>query len=315
MMQHPTVKAAVVQAAPILFDLDATLAKMETLVQEARSQGAGLILFPEAYVSAYPRGLSFGSPIGSRSQAGRDLWLRYWESSVEVPSPATERMGAMAKAANAWLVVGVVERDTRTQGTLYCTMLYFSPQGELVAKHQKLKPTGAERIVWGEGDGRTLNTVKTPFGVLGGLICWENYMPLARMSMYQQGVQIYLAPTADHRDTWQATMQHIATEGRCFVLGCNQYVTQEDYPQDLPLHHELADQPQEMTRGGSVMVSPMGEVLAGPLWGKEGILYADLDLEQVARARMDFDPTGHYHRPDVFQFAVPEQPPTVDLGN
>jgi nitrilase len=201
--------------------------------------------------------------------------------------------------------MGVIERETRgTKGTLYCTILYFGPDGALLGKHRKLKPTAAERLIWGEGDGSTLTTVETPFGRLGGLICWENYMPLARAALYEKGVELYVAPTADSRDAWQATLRHIALEGRCFVLGCNQFVTKSMYPSDLPGIEELAGQPEIMCRGGSAIVSPLGEVIAGPLWDAEGMLYADLDLGEIIRARFDFDVTGHYARPDVFRLLV-----------
>ena len=185
-------------------------------------------------------------------------------------------------------------------------MLYFGPDGRLLGKHRKLKPTAAERLVWGEGDGSTLTVIDTEYGRIGGLICWENYMPLARMALYAKGVEIYLAPTADSRETWQATLRHIACEGRCFVLGCNQYVTKSMYPSDLPGIEELAGQPEVMCRGGSVIVSPLGEVIAGPLYDAEGILHAELDLAEVARAKFDFDVVGHYARPDVFQLIVNE---------
>jgi nitrilase len=201
-----------------------------------------------------------------------------------------------------------MERDSDFGGgTIYCTLLYFGPDGRLLGKHRKLKPTAAERLVWGEGDGSTLTVVDTEYGKVGGLICWENYMPLARVAMYGKGVSIYLAPTADSRESWQATMRHIALEGRCFVLGCNQYVEKSMYPKDLPGAEELGSQPDVMCRGGSVIVSPLGEVLAGPLWDREGILYADLDLGEVARAKLDFDAVGHYARPDVFQLTVDER--------
>jgi nitrilase len=191
-----------------------------------------------------------------------------------------------------------------SRGTLYCSLLYFGPDGDLLGVHRKLKPTGSERLIWGEGDGSTLKVYETGVGRFGGLICWENYMPLARMALYGQGVEVYLAPTADSRDTWQATLRHIACEGRCFVLGCNQYVTKDLYPADLVGVHDLAEQPEVMCRGGSVIVSPLGEVLAGPLYDREGILVADLDLAEVVRARFDFDVVGHYARPDVFDYAV-----------
>jgi len=303
------VKAAVVQAAPVLFEREASVEKVCRLTNEAAAQGAKLILFPEAFIPAYPRGLSFGTVVGSRSPQGRLTWQSYWANAVDIPSPATQALGAAARQAQAYLVVGVIERDTQfSRGTLYCTMLYFNLQGELVGKHRKLKPTAAERLIWGEGDGSTLTVIDTEFGKLGGLICWENYMPLARMAMYSKGVEIYLAPTADSRDNWQATIRHIACEGRCFVLGCNQFVTKGMYPADLVGVEDLADQPEVMCRGGSAIISPLGELLAGPLFDQEGILYADLDLAEVARSKFDFDVVGHYARPDVFQLVVNEKP-------
>ena len=311
-----TVKAAVIQAAPVLFDRDATVAKACRLTTEAAANGAQLVLLPEAFIPAYPRGLSFGMVVGSRAPHGRDQWQRYWANSVDVPGPATEALGQAAAEAGVYLAVGVIERDTQfSRGTLYCTLLYFGPDGRLLGKHRKLKPTGAERLIWGEGDGSTLTVLDTPIGKVGGLICWENYMPLARMAMYGQGVELYLAPTADSRDTWQATLRHIACEGRCFVLGCNQFVTKSMYPADLPGLAELDSQPEVMCRGGSVIISPLGEILAGPLFDQEGILYADLDLAEVARGKLDFDVVGHYARPDVLRLTVNDQPqPPVALA-
>lgn len=304
---------AVVQAAPVLFDRKGTVEKTVRLIEETAQQGAQLILFPEAFIPAYPRGLSFGTVVGGRSPDGRDLWQVYWENSVDVPGPDTEIIGKAAKEANVYVAVGVIERDARSRGTVYCTLLYFGPDGRLLGKHRKLKPTAAERIIWGEGDGSTLTTLDTPIGKIGGLICWENYMPLARLAMYRRGVEIYLAPTADHRDTWQSTMIHTALEGRCFVLGCNQFFTKEMYPKDLPGIKDLENQPDIMSRGGSVIVSPLGKIIAGPLWDQEGILYAQLDLNEIVRGRMDFDPIGHYDRPDVFRFDVKDQPPAVKV--
>ena len=311
-----TLKAAVVQIAPVLFNREATVEKALPWIEKAAGEGAQLVLFPESFIPAYPRGLSFGTVVGSRSPQGRLTWERYWQNAVEVPGETTERLGKAAREAGVYLVIGVTERDSRYGGgSLYCTTLYFDPQGRLLGKHRKLKPTAAERLVWGEGDGSTLTVIDTPYGKVGGLICWENYMPLARMAMYAKGVSIYLAPTADSRDEWQATMRHIALEGRCYVLGCNQYVTRDMYPADLPGLEDLENQPQVMCRGGSVIVSPLGEVLAGPLFGREGILYADLDPGLVARSRLDFDAAGHYARPDVFRLQVNENPqPPVDFS-
>lgn len=307
--EYPIVKAAVVQAAPILFDREATVVKAVQLIKEASVHGAQLVLFPEAFIPAYPRGLSFGMVVGSRSPQGRLTWQRYWENSVDVPGPATAALAEAAREAGVFLAIGVVERDGQfSGGTLYCTLLYFGPDGQLLGKHRKLKPTAAERLIWGEGDGSTLTVLDTELGRIGGLICWENYMPLARMALYGKGVELYLAPTADQRDTWQATMRHIACEGRCFVLGCNQYVTKEMMPQDLPGVEELAGAPDVFCRGGSVIISPLGDVLAGPLFDEEGFLYADLDLAEIGRGKLDFDVVGHYARPDVFQLLVNEKP-------
>ena len=312
----PKTKVAVVQAAPVLFDREACIEKTVRLTQEAAGLGAKLVLFPEAFIPAYPRGLTFGAVVGSRSQTGRQTWQAYWANAVDVPGPATEALGEAARQTNVYLVVGVIERDSQfSGGTLYCTMLYFGPDGQLLGKHRKIKPTASERLIWGEGDGSTLTVLDTPIGKMGGLICWENYMPLARMALYGKGVEIYLAPTADSRDSWQASMVHIANEGRCFVLGCNQYVTKSMYPADLPGIEDLDGQPEEMCRGGSVIVSPLGKVLAGPLFGKEGILTAELDMAEVVQSKYDLDVVGHYARPDVFQLIVNENPlPPVKNG-
>ncbi|HUT71861.1 MAG TPA: carbon-nitrogen hydrolase family protein [Desulfatiglandales bacterium] len=305
----PSVKVAVVQAAPVLFNREATVDKACQLIGEAAGKGSQLVLFPEAFIPAYPRGLSFGMVVGSRSPEGRRTWQVYWDNAVEVPSPAIEALGTAVQEAGVYMAIGVIERDSRfSRGTLYCTLLYFGPDGQLLGKHRKLKPTGAERLIWGEGDGSTLAAFDTELGRVGGLICWENYMPMARMAMYGKGVELYLAPTADARDTWQCTLRHIACEGRCFVLGCNQFVRKDMYPPNLEGVDELSEQPDVICRGGSVIVSPFGEVLAGPLYDQEGILYAELDMGEIVRGKVDFDVVGHYARPDVFQLIVNEKP-------
>ena len=306
-----TIKAALVQSSPVLFDLGKTLDKTYYLLDQIKNENPQIILFPEAFIPAYPRGLSFGSPVGSRSEAGRDLWQLYWQNSIDLKSPEFEKLSSIVKNAKCYVAIGVIEKES-VGGSLYCTMLYFNPGGKLIGKHRKLKPTAAERIVWAEGDGTTLETFKTPIGIVGGLICWENYMPLARMSMYEKGVEIYLAPTTDHRDSWQATMRHIACEGRCFVLGCNQFITKDMYPSNLPGIEDLKGQQEIMSRGGSVVVDPFGKIIAGPLFDEEGIVYAELNMDLIERARMDFDPIGHYNRPDVFKFKARKQPPTLE---
>jgi nitrilase len=307
--QQTSVRVAVVQAASVLFDRQATVDKACQLIKETAENDSQLVLFPEAFIPAYPRGLSFGMVVGSRSQEGREIWSAYWDNAVDIPSPATDALGEAVRGAGVHLAIGIIERDYQnSSGTLYCTLLYFDPAGNIIGKHRKLKPTGSERLIWGEGDGSTLTVLPTELGKIGGLICWENYMPLARMSMYSKGIELYLAPTADQRDTWQATLRHIACEGRCFVLGCNQFVTKEMYPESLQDHAELNELPEVMCRGGSVIISPLGEIIAGPLYDREGILYADLDLSEIIRAKVDFDVVGHYARPDIFHLSVNEKP-------
>jgi nitrilase len=302
-------RVGVAQAASVLFDRDRSTEKAAGLIREAGGRGVRLVLLPEAFIPCYPRGLSFGMAVGSRSKQGRALWQIYWENAVDIPGPATEALGAAAREAGVFAAVGVIERDLEhSPGTLYCTLLYFGPDGRLLGKHRKLKPTGSERLIWGEGDGSTLTVLPTELGRIGGLICWENYMPLARMALYGKGVEIYLAPTADARDTWQATLRHIACEGRCFVLAANQFVTKEMYPAELPGGEELVAQPSTMCRGGSAIVGPLGEVLAGPVHDREEILVAEIDLAEIVQARLDFDVVGHYARPDIFRLTVDECP-------
>ena len=298
-----------VQAGSVIFDIEKTLDKAESYVEQAAKKNVKLLVFPETFIPGYPAGLGFGTVVGSRTEAGRDQYKQYWKSSVQVPSKHTERMGKMARKAKLFLVMGITERD-ETNKTMYCTLVYFNPDGELIGKHRKIKPTAAERLVWGEGDGTTLTSFDTPLGRIGGLICWENYMPLARMAMYQKGVEIYVAPTADARDSWQSTMEHIACEGRCFVIGCNQYFTKDYYSDELKATIP-EDRPHILSRGGSVIVSPLGEVLAGPLYDQEGLLTAEIDLDEIIRAKMDFDVNGHYTRNDIFDFTVSDQPEII----
>jgi nitrilase len=293
-----------VQAAPVAFDRDATLKKVRSLAADAAGLGAQLVLFPEAFVSAYPRGLDFGATIGDRSSQGREDFRRYWESSVDVPGPAVESLGGIAHENRIYLVIGVVERDS---GTLYCTVLFFAPDGAFLGKHRKIMPTGSERLVWGFGDGSTMPVFDTPLGKLGAVICWENYLPLMRAAMYGKGIEIYCAPTADSRDSWIATLRHIAVEGRCFVLGANQFARRSDYPADYRLPNG-GDPNTVLSRGGSCIVDPFGNFLAGPNCDGEAILFAELDLRQIVRGKYDLDVVGHYARPDIFQLQVDERP-------
>jgi nitrilase len=298
------VRAAVVQNSAVVFNREATLEKAARLVKDAKREGAELVLFPEAFVSAYPKGLDFGAVIGSRTPAGREDFRRYFESAIEVPGPAVEFLAQVAGDHSVHLVIGVIERDG---GTLYCTVLFFSPEGKYLGKHRKLMPTASERLVWGYGDGSTLPVFDTPLGKLGSVICWENYMPLLRTAMYAKGIQLYCAPTADDRDTWLATMQHIALEGRCFVLSACQFLLRGDCPDDYDAA-QGNDRDTVLMRGGSCIINPLGKVLAGPIFNQSQILVADLDMGEIARGKYDFDATGHYARPDVFQLHVNERP-------
>ncbi len=295
-------KAAVVQAAPVSFDRTRTLVKVADLAADARRRGAEVTLFPEAFVSAYPRGLGFGAVVGARSAEGREQYRLYWESAIDVPGPHVDELGEIARINATHLVIGVIERSG---GTLYCTALIFGPDGRFLGKHRKLMPTASERLIWGFGDGSTLPVVATDVGRIGAVICWENYMPLLRAAMYAKGVEIYCAPTADGRDTWLPTMQHIAMEGRCFVLTANQFARRRDYPAEY--RTDFGDDPETViSRGGSAIVGPLGNVLAGPDFSGETILTADLDLSDIPRSRFDFDAVGHYARPDVFRLIVDE---------
>jgi nitrilase len=306
-----SVKVAVAQLSSVFMDREGSIRKACESIREASRSGVQILLFPEAFISGYPRGLTFDSTIGSRGDKGRRDWVRYWRSSVLIASEALEELAQAVRQSHMYVTIGVIEQEgSGSQGTLYCTMLYYGPDGRILGKHRKLKPTGIERLVWGEGDGSTLTTIDTPYGRMGGLICWENYMPLARMYMYGKGVSIYLAPTADQRESWQATIQHIACEGRCFVLAANQFVTRADYPRDLACYGEIATQPEVMCRGGSAILNPFGQYLAGPLYDQEGLLCAELPLEQVEQGHLDFDVAGHYARPDVFTLLVNERPHT-----
>ena len=300
------------QAGSVVFDRAATLDKLERLTGEAARGGAQLVVFPEAFVSGYPMGLDFGAVVGNRTPEGREQFRLYYESAVDVPGPDIGRLEALASDLKVHLVVGVIEREG---GTLYCSVLYVRP-GRYLGKHRKVMPTAAERLVWGFGDGSTLDVYDTDVGRIGAVICWENYVPMLRMAMYSKGVQIYCSPTADSRETWVPTVRHIALEGRCFVLSTCQVLRGSDFPPGVP--NRLADSPDSiLMRGGACIVSPLGRLLAGPAWDQETILFADLDLDEIPRAKYDFDVVGHYARPDIFRLSVDEtrRPPMTSGGS
>jgi nitrilase len=298
-----SVRAAVVQAAPVLFDTPRSLEKLAALASDAAGQGAELVVFPEAFIGGYLKGHDFGVSLGIRSPEGREEFRRLFDCAVVVPGPACDSIGSVARDHGIHIVAGVIERDG---GTLYCTALVFGPDGQLLGKHRKLMPTAMERVIWGSGDGSTLPVVTTKLGRVGSVICWENYMPLLRTAMYAKGIELYCAITVDDRETWFPTVRHIALEGRCFVLSACQFLKRYDFPAGYPTDRFPASQ-QELIRGGSCIVGPLGEVLAEPRFGAECILVADLDRAQLARAKFDFDVVGHYSRPDVFRLDVNER--------
>ncbi|HFQ16056.1 MAG TPA: carbon-nitrogen hydrolase family protein [Rhodobacteraceae bacterium] len=301
------ITGAVVQAAPVLFDKAATLEELADLLADAARSGARLVVFPEAFVGGYPKGLDFGARLGMRAPEGREDFRRYFDNAIDIPGPDTDRIGEMVAAAGVDLVIGVIERDG---GTLYCTALFFAPDGRLTAKHRKLMPTALERLVWGFGDGSTLPAPEAEFGRLGAVICWENYMPQLRLAMYAQGVEFYCAPTVDDREVWLPSMQMIALEGRCFVLSACQHMTRADGPADY--HPIQGDSPEtQIIRGGSCIISPFGEVLAGPVYDQDAILTAEMDRAEIARGKYDLDVVGHYARPDVFRLEVNRQAQTA----
>ncbi|MFF0266706.1 carbon-nitrogen hydrolase family protein [Kribbella sp. NPDC004536] len=299
---------AAVQAAYVLLDRDATVARVEQLVTDAAMTGAELVVLPEAFVPGTPLWIDSG-PIW----AGDGPWYaKLVEQAVVVPGPVTAALGAIARANRVHLVIGVQEREPYGT-TIYNTVLYFGADGRLLNKHRKLVPTGSERTVWGQGDGSTLDVVPTPLGRLGGLTCWENYMPLARFHQYAQGVEVWLAPTLARGDGWVATMQHIAREGRMWVVGVNPCLRYDQIPADLPDRSRIAPEPapgdgEWIEPGNTLICDPSGQLVAGPLRHAEGILTTRIDLTKVAELRRLFDVSGHYHRPDIFSLTVDTRP-------
>jgi nitrilase len=291
-----TRRVAVVQAAPSLFDLPETLHRFESLLAEAASGGAELVVFPEAFLGGYPKGATFGATVGARTDEGRALFARYRRSAIDIPGEDLDRVRAAVATHGVHVVVGVVERAGHT---LYCTALLIGPDGTLLGHHRKLVPTGSERLIWGQGDASDVAVFDTGLGRVGMAVCWENYMPLYRSALYQRGVELYVAPTVDTRDTWAATMRHIAVEGRCFVLSATQFAVRADYPPEFPLPAD-----EVVIRGGSLVADPFGTLLTGPVFDRRDVLVADLDLDLLDGAYLDLDVSGHYARPDLFQLTT-----------
>jgi nitrilase len=301
-MERP-VKVACAQVEPVVLDREATLDKLESVAAEAAHEGAELVVFPETFVPVYPSSLWAKAFAGWDASAAKETFARLAQESIAVGSAAERRIGAAAQELGIWIVTGVNEVDPERLGTIYNSLLYHSPTGELALHHRKLVPTNHERLIWGQGDGRGLETVETGFGRVGGLICWENYMPLARVALYESGVEIYVASTADDGDAWQQTLVHIARESRAYVVAPAHFQRESAYPADFPLAAEI-EGAGTIGRGGSAILAPDGAYLAGPLYDEEGVLYAELDPSRLLAERQRFDPVGHYSRPDVLQLRL-----------
>ncbi|HUR78822.1 MAG TPA: carbon-nitrogen hydrolase family protein [Acidimicrobiales bacterium] len=296
------VTVAAVQATPVLLDREQSLERACDLIAEAAGNGARLISLPEAFIPGYPEWVWRHTPWSES-----DLYARMYAQALTVGSAETDRLGEAARLTNAWVAVGISERDAHSE-TIYNSLLYLAPDGSVAGCHRKLMPTGGEKLVWGSGDGSTLAVFDTEFGRVGGLICWENYMPLARAAMYGLGVDVYLAPTWDAGDSWVATLRHIAKEGRCYVIGTNTFLKGSDIQEAIP---EIADKytPDKIVApGNAAIVDPGGDIIAGPLVGEAGILYATIDSEAARVSRRQFDAVGHYSRPDVFHLEVDTRP-------
>jgi nitrilase len=297
------VKVACIQAEPVILNREATLDKMAVIAAEAAGEGARLLVYPEAFLPAYPSSIWARALAGWAADGAKEAFALLARESVAVPGPAVDRMGAIAREHGVWMVTGVTEFDPDRPATLYNTLLYHAPDGSLAHRHRKLVPTNHERLIWGQGDGGGLRAFQTELGRMGGLICWENYMPLARFALYESGVEIYIASTADDGPAWQATLVHIARESRSFVIAPSHFQRAASYPDDFPLR-ALLEGVDVIGRGGSAILDPDGSYLAGPLYDEEGVLYAELDPARLWEERQRFDPAGHYHRPDVLQLTV-----------
>ena len=300
-----TCKIALVQAEPVLFDKDASLEKALKYIEEAAGNNAELIVFPELFIPGYPIGMNFGFSMGKRTEAGREDWMRYYNASLIAGGPEFEAMAQAAIKAKAYISMGFSERDA-VKGTLYNSNVIFEPDGSWKV-HRKLKPTGTERVVWGDADKDYFPITETPWGPMGSLICWESYMPLARVALYQKGITIYISPNTNDNPEWQATIQHIAIEGKCYFINADMLVRKSSYPTDLNEQDAVDRLPDVVCRGGSCIIDPYGHYLTEPVWDEETIIYADLDMTLPAACKMEHDAVGHYARPDVLKLIVEDK--------
>ena len=299
-------RIALIQAEPVMFDKAAGLEKTLKLIDEAAQKKPDLVVFPELFIPGYPFGMTFGFVVGARQEEGRTDWKRYYDNSVLVPGPETDALSAACAKHHIYLSIGISERDRET-GTLYNSNIIIDPEGKIVSLHRKLKPTGSERVVWGDADKFYFPVADTPWGNMGSLICWESYMPLARVALYQKGVTIYISPNTNDNLEWQDAVKHIAREGRCYFINSDMIITKSSYPKDLHCPEEIAKLPDMVCRGGSCIVDPFGHYVTEPVWDKEEIIFAELDMQMVPAAKMELDICGHYARPDVLKLVVEDK--------
>lgn len=297
-----TCRIAVVQAEPVMFDKEACIAKAIKYIEECAAGGAELIVFPELFIPGYPFGMNFGFRTGSRSEPGREDWKRYYDNSIQADGPEMDRLINAAEEAGVYVSIGYSERDA-FNGTLYNSNMMISPEGE-AKNHRKLKPTGSERVIWGDANKDYFPVMDTPWGPMGNLICWESYMPLARVALYEKGISLYISPNTNDNDEWQNTIRHIAIEGHCYFVNCDMLITKDSYPEDLNEYAALADLPQIPCRGGSCVIDPFGHLVSDCVWDEEAVIYADLDMQKVPASKMEHDVCGHYARPDVLELFV-----------
>ena len=297
-----TCRIAVVQAEPVMFDKNACIAKAIKYIEECAAGGAELIVFPELFVPGYPFGMNFGFRTGSRSEPGREDWKRYYDNSILANGPEMDRLISAAEEADVYVSIGYSERDA-VNGTLYNSNMMISPEGE-ARNHRKLKPTGSERVIWGDANKDYFPVMDTPWGPMGNLICWESYMPLARVALYEKGISLYISPNTNDNEEWQSTIRHIAIEGHCYFINCDMLITKGSYPEDLNEYAALADLPQVPCRGGSCVIDPFGHLVSDCVWDEEAVIYADLDMQKVPASKMEHDVCGHYARPDVLELFV-----------
>lgn len=299
-----TCRLAIVQATPVMFRKDKGLEKALTLIDEAAQKGAELIVFPELFLPGYPYGMTFGFTVGSRKADGRVDWKNYYDNSLLFDGAEIKALIDKAKALGVYLSMGYSERDAVT-GTLYNSNVMIAPDGTAM-NHRKLKPTGSERVVWGDADRDFFPVMDTPWGPMANLICWESYMPLARVALYEKGISLYISPNTNDNPEWQNTIRHIAIEGHCYFINADLIFRREDYPATVSAESEISALPNIACRGGSCVIDPFGHDASETVWDEEAIIYADLDMQKVPASRMELDCVGHYARPDVLDLRVKE---------